>query len=224
MFSRNSYCWFLVGFITATITATQPVTARPIANTHYAYYSVSGMSAQSLHQSLVVHGPLVNGYRAYAATEMTSQQDGSLLQSGAGCQVRNYKMRLTFTVRLPRLKSGTPMTPDLRARWASFDRFVRAHEAVHRSIWMSCASEAEARVRAIRTGSCEAAQALATGIINETWTQCAKRHDAFDAAQRSPLMRQPFIIAANAAPQRFANDGSRVRAARAVRYAPRPGM
>src|SRR5262249_24551129 len=105
MFSRNSYCWFVAGAIAATITTGQPVEARPVANTHYAYYTVSGMNAASLHQSLVVHGPLVNGYRAYAATEMTSQQDGSLLQIGAGCQVKNYKMKLTFTVRLPRLKS-----------------------------------------------------------------------------------------------------------------------
>jgi hypothetical protein len=65
---------------------------------------------------------------------------------------------------------------------------------------------------------------MASGIIDDMWAQCAKRHDAFDAAQRNPLMKQPFIIAANAAPHRFANDGSRVRAARAARVGPRLGM
>ncbi|HEX3216593.1 MAG TPA: hypothetical protein VHR67_07015, partial [Aestuariivirgaceae bacterium] len=56
-----------------------------------------------------------------------------------------------------------------------------------------------------------------TGILNQMWKQCAKKHDAFDAAQRHPLMRQPFIIAANAAPQPLTHGGARIRAARAVR-------
>jgi len=72
-------------------------------------------------------------------------------------------------------------------------------------------------VRAINARSCEAAQAMATGILNQMWKQCARKHDAFDAAQRNPLMRQPFIVAANAAPARLTTGGSRVRAAKAIR-------
>jgi predicted secreted Zn-dependent protease len=105
----------------------------------------------------------------------------------------------------------------VRSRWRSFESFVRRHESVHRDIWISCAANVEQAVRAINARSCEAAQALATGILNQMWRQCAKKHDAFDAAQRHPLMRQPFIVAANAKPQNLATGGSRVRAARAVR-------
>jgi predicted secreted Zn-dependent protease len=224
MFSRSSVGPVLAGILGGMLMLTSPAMARPFATTHFEYYSVSGMSAASLHQSMVVHGPQVNGYRAYAATSMGSQQNGALIQTPSGCEVRNYKLKLSFTVRLPRLRSGSPMSPDLRAKWASFDKFVRAHEGVHRSIWMSCAAGAEAKVRAIRARSCEAAQAMASGIIDEMWGQCAKRHDAFDAAQRNPLMRQPFIIAAEATQHGFASDGSRVRAARAIHVGPRLGM
>jgi len=224
MFSRSSIGPVLAGILGAMVMPTSPAMARPFATTHYEYYSVSGMSAASLHQSMVVHGPQVNGYQAYAATSMGSQQNGALVQTPNGCEVRNYQLRLSFSVRLPRLRSGSPMSPDLRAKWASFDKFVRAHEGVHRSIWMSCAAGAEAKVRAIRARSCDAAQAMASGIIDETWGQCAKRHDAFDAAQRNPLMRQPFIIAAEATPHGFASDGSRMRAARAIHFGPRLGM
>jgi len=91
-------------------------------------------------------------------------------------------------------------------------------------IWMSCASGVEAKVRAIRARSCDAAQTMAAGIIDAMWAQCAQRHDAYDAAQRNPLMRQPFIIAANATPHKFASDGSHVRAARAVHVGSRLGM
>ena len=90
-------------------------------------------------------------------------------------------MQLTFTMRLPRLQSGSAMSPGLRARWASFDKFVATHEAGHRSIWMSCAANVEARIRAIRASSCEAAQAMASGMIDDMWAKCTKRHDAYDA-------------------------------------------
>jgi predicted secreted Zn-dependent protease len=224
MFSRSSLGPFVAGILICMAPMTSPTMARPFATTHYEYYSVSGMSAASLHHSLEVHGPQVSGYKAYAATAMDSHQTGALLQTPAGCAVTNYQLRLSFTVRLPRLASGATVNPPLRAKWTAFDRFVRKHEGVHRSIWMSCAAAAEAKVRAIRARSCEAAGAMATGIINEMWAQCAKRHDAFDAAQRNPLMRQPFIIAANAAPHSFASDGSRVRAARAVHVSRRPRL
>jgi predicted secreted Zn-dependent protease len=224
MISRSSVGLLMVGILAGMLMPTSAVMARPFATTHYEYYSVSGMSAASLHQSMVVHGPQVNGYKAYAATAMGSQQNGDLVQTPTGCEIRNYQLKLSFTVRLPRLKSSMPLSPDLRAKWASFDKFVRAHEGVHRSIWMSCAAAAEAKVRAIRARSCEAAQVSASGIMDDVWTQCGKRHDAFDAVQRNPLMRQPFIAAANASPQRFASDGSRMRAARAVHIGPRLGM
>jgi predicted secreted Zn-dependent protease len=224
MFSRSSLGPLLAGILVGLLVPTSIVMARPFATTHYEYYSVSGMSAASLHHSLEVRGPQVGGYKAYAATSMDSHQTGALVQTPAGCAVTNYQLRLNFTMRLPRLAAGSAMNPALRAKWASFEKFVRTHEGVHRSIWMSCAAAAEAKVRAIRSRSCEAAGAMASGIIDEMWAQCTKRHDAFDAAQRNPLMRQPFIAAANATPHRFASDGSRMRAARAARIRPRLGL
>jgi predicted secreted Zn-dependent protease len=224
MFSRSSVRLLMAGISTGMVMLIIPAMARPFATTHYEYYSVSGMSAASLHHSLEVHGPQVNGYKAYAATSMNGSQNGALVQTSGGCAFTNYQLKLTFTMRLPRLAASSVMNPDLRTKWASFEKFVRAHEGVHRSIWMSCAAATEAKVRTIRAASCEAAQARATGVMNEMWTQCAKRHDAFDAAQRNPLMRQPFIVAANAMPHRFVSDGSRVRAARAIHVGPRLGM
>jgi predicted secreted Zn-dependent protease len=224
MISRSSVGPLIAGILASILTPSSSVMARPFSTTHYEYYSVSGMSAASLHHSLEVHGPQVGDYKAYAATAMESHKTGALARTPAGCSVTNYQLRLTFTMRLPRLSGGSAMNPALSAKWATFEKFVRTHEGVHRSIWMSCAAAAEARVRAIKARSCEAAGAMASGIIDDMWAQCVKRHDAFDAAQRNPLMRQPFIVAANAAPHKFASDGSRVRAARAIHVGPRLGM
>ena len=59
MFRRYSAVPLVAGILYCMLLPTNPVMARPFAITHYEYYSVSGVSAASLHQSLVVHGPCV---------------------------------------------------------------------------------------------------------------------------------------------------------------------
>ncbi len=63
MFSRSSVGPLMAGIIAGMLMLTSPLVARPFATTHYEYYSVSGMNAASLHHSLEVHGPQVNGYK-----------------------------------------------------------------------------------------------------------------------------------------------------------------
>ena len=216
MLSRSVVGWLVASMLVTFATAAEPALAKPIVRIRYQYFTVSGMDASALHQSLVQKGPTVNGDKAYAATEVAGGQDGSLAPGAAGCRIANYRMKLDFTMRLPKLRPGVTLSPGLRSRWQSFEGFVRQHEGVHRDIWVGCATKVEQAVRAISARNCEAAQAMATGILNQMWKECAKKHDAFDAAQRHPLMRQPFIIAANTKPQPLTNGGARIRAARAV--------
>lgn len=217
MLSRSVVRWFVASTLVALATAAEPALSKPIVTTRYQYFTVSGIDASALHRSLVEKGPMVNGDKAYAATEVAGGQDGSLVGGTSGCRIANYRMKLDFTMRLPKLRPGVTLSPGLRSRWQAFEAFVKQHEGVHRDIWIGCAADVEQAVRAVNAKSCEAAQAMATGILNQMWKQCAKKHDAFDAAQRHPLMRQPFIIAANAAPQPLTHGGARIRAARAVR-------
>jgi predicted secreted Zn-dependent protease len=94
---------------------------------------------------------------------------------------------------LPKLKSSARLSPDVRKRWTTFEAFVRKHEETHRQIWIGCAADLERKVKAIRTRDCDRAKALAQAAMDKAWAACGKKHDAFDAAQRHPLMRQPFI-------------------------------
>ena len=204
--------------VIAAIIATSPFAqAKPTAETRYRYFGVTGSSAESIHSALVARGPTVNGEKAYGSVEMSSQQRGMLFSTPTGCELREFQLRLNFTVRLPRLTARASMSPALRSRWKSFENFVRDHEAIHRQIWMSCASSVESRVRTIRTRTCRALQMKTLRVVDETWTNCAKRHNAFDAAQRRPLLRQPFIIDAGFVSQKPESGGTRVRATRAVR-------
>lgn len=187
-----------------------PAPAKPVAKTTYVYYPVSGGDAASLHDAMVRRGPHVDGENAYAATEAVAGQDGILDYRGGMCRIRNYTLALDFTIRLPRLKTAARLAPDVRRRWTTFETFVRQHEETHRQIWLGCAAELERKVKAIRTRDCDQARALAQAAMDRTWAACVKKHDAFDAAQRHPLMRQPFI-------QSVAGTGSRTATLKTLR-------
>ena len=187
MFSRSVVCWL------CSQRGGCPLRITPEAGLFQAcrqdpvpiFHGVR-IGASALHQSLVQRGPTVNGDKAYAATEVAGGQDGSLWPVPSGCRIQNYRMKLDFTMRLPKLRTDAALSPAVRSRWQAFESFMRNHEARHRDIWISCAANVEKAVRTISTRSCEAAQAMATGILNQMWKQCARKHDAFDAAQRHP--------------------------------------
>ena len=69
MFSRSVVCWFVASAVAALAVAPEAAYSKPVVRTRYQYFTVSGISASALHQSLVQRGPTVNGDKAYAATE-----------------------------------------------------------------------------------------------------------------------------------------------------------
>lgn len=170
-----------------------PAMAKPVVKTKYVYYTVSGFDASSLHDAMVRYGPHVNGENAYAATEVTGGQDGLLEPGRNSCAIRNYVVTLDFTLRLPRLKKGAKLSSDIARRWSTFEKFVRDHEERHRQIWIACAADLERSVKSIRARSCDRTRVLAQRAMDKAWEACGRKHDAFDAAQRHPLMKQPFI-------------------------------
>jgi predicted secreted Zn-dependent protease len=179
--------------VTALVLPALPATAKPVVKTRYVYYTIAGFDASSLHDAMVRYGPHVNGENAYAATEVTGGQDGVLEPGRNSCAIRNYVVTLDFTLRLPRLKKGVKLSPDVARRWSTFDKFVREHEERHRQIWIACAADLERSVKSIKARSCDRTRVLAQRAMDKAWEACGKKHDAFDVAQRHPLMKQPFI-------------------------------
>lgn len=166
--------------------------AAPATTTKYTYYSVSGDSAASLYNSVIRRGPHVNGAKAYAATSAESSQRGRL-QPGKSCRVKDYKFTIKFTIKLPRMKDEAGLSPPLRGRWQQFSAFLKKHEETHRAIWLGCARTLEARVNALRANSCDKVDADAGRMWEEIQSSCAKKHDAFDAAEQRRLLSHPFV-------------------------------
>ena len=166
--------------------------AKPAQTTRYTYYTVGGDTAVEIYNSMLRKGPKVNGAKAYAATSATTTQDGKLLQ-GKSCEVQDYRLKLDFVVKLPKIKNEKVLPASDRARWQQFSSFLRTHEETHRKIWMDCAADLERQVKSIKAKSCDEADRKASKLWDKIRAACAKKHEAFDSAEQKRLMAHPFV-------------------------------
>ncbi|MGQ0485917.1 MAG: DUF922 domain-containing protein [Hyphomicrobiales bacterium] len=166
--------------------------AKPVYTTKYTYYSIGGDTAAEIYNAMIRRGPHVNGAQAYASTSATSSQEGKLAQ-GQSCAISDYRLRIDFVIRLPRIKNEKVLSGATRARWQQFSRFLKQHEETHRSIWLVCARDLERQVKAIAVADCGIADARAAKLWEQMRKSCTKKHDAFDAAEQKRLARHPFV-------------------------------
>lgn len=167
-------------------------TARPAHSTRYSYYTVGGDSAEDIYRAMLSKGPRVNGAKAYAATTATSSQDGKLRQTKS-CKIENYRLKIDFVIKLPKIKNEKVLPSSDRARWQQFSSFLKKHEETHRSIWLECANDLERKVAGIKAKTCAQADAAAAKMWEQTRAACSKRHDAFDRAEQKRLVQHPFV-------------------------------
>lgn len=165
--------------------------AKPITN--YTHYLIAGESAESLYRSMLRRGPHVGGGKAYASTKMVPEVSAKTVETGGGCRIQDFKVNMTFTIRLPQLKKSATVDATLRKSFSRFYEFAKKHEETHRTIWLKCAAEAEARVNNIKAKTCPDAEARGLAIVEEVARQCDARHVAFDEAEQKRLVNHPFI-------------------------------
>lgn len=141
---------------------------------------------------MLKRGPHVRGSKAYAATSAESSQRGKLELKNS-CRIIDYQYAIDFVIRLPKLTDEASLSPNARARWQQFSAFLRSHEEMHRSIWMGCADEIQARVSSVRGKSCDEVDKKAQAIREEVQKACNRKHLAFDAAEQKKLAKHPFV-------------------------------
>ncbi len=166
--------------------------AQPASTTRYTYYIIAGDTPEDVYNAMVRRGPQVNGAKAYASTAATSSQQGRLSQ-GMSCEVQNYRIKIDFVIRLPKLSNPKALSAPVATRWQQFSQFLKTHEETHRSIWLECARKLETQVYAIHTSDCRVADAKATKLWTRMRQSCARRHDAFDAAEQKKVLQHPFV-------------------------------
>jgi predicted secreted Zn-dependent protease len=166
--------------------------AKPSHTTKYSYYTIGGDSAVEIYSSMMKKGPKVNGAKAYAATSATTTQDGKLLQ-GSSCRVEDYRLKLDFVIKLPKIRNEKVLPASDRKRWQQFSTFLKVHEETHRKIWLECAADLERQVKSIKAKSCSEADRKANLLWDRIRAACNRKHVAFDAAEQKKLMKHPFV-------------------------------
>jgi predicted secreted Zn-dependent protease len=165
---------------------------KPAQTTRYTYYAISGNTPEAIYTTLVKRGPRVGGVKAYAATTAVSSQSGQLVQ-GKYCSLEDYRFKIDFTIKLPKLKNEAALTGATRTDWKKFSSFLKIHEETHRSIWLACAAELETKVHAVKANSCADLNKKTTRLWEQMRVSCAKKQDAFDVAEQARLLRHPFV-------------------------------
>jgi predicted secreted Zn-dependent protease len=166
--------------------------AKPVETTKYRYYTISGDTPGEIYMAMVRRGPDVNGVNAYASTLATTSQSGRLMQ-GKSCRIDGYKVKIDFVINLPRLSREAALSGNTMTKWSQFKSFLKTHEETHRSIWLSCARNLEARIKSLSTSSCTALDKQASRLFARMRADCQKKHAAFDAAEQKRLLSHPFV-------------------------------
>ncbi|MCA3573569.1 MAG: DUF922 domain-containing protein [Aestuariivirga sp.] len=182
----------VLGLAAASLLLVGGAEAKPTQTTKYTYYAIAGDTAVEIYNSMMKKGPKVNGAKAYATTSATTTQDGKLLQ-GASCRVEDYRLRLDFVIKLPKIKNEKVLPAADRKRWQQFSSFLKTHEETHRKIWLDCAADLERQVKSIKAKSCSEADRKATQLWDKIRAACNRKHIAFDAAEQTKLMKHPFV-------------------------------
>ena len=170
----------------------QAAEAKLVQTTRYTYYPISGKTATQIYDSMIRSGPHVNGSKAYAATSATTTQEAMIME-GKSCSIKNYKLKIDFLVKLPKLRNDGALPPLDRKRWRQFETFVKAHEERHRQIWLGCAQTLEGKLSTLSAPTCAAVERRAEKLWNDMRTSCTRKHDAFDAAEQKKLSKHPFV-------------------------------
>ena len=188
----NKRAVLVLGSILAASFIGKSALSKPSQTTKYTYYTISGDTPGAIYSTLVKRGPRVGGVKAYAATTAVSSQSGQLIP-GKFCSLEDYRFKIAFTIKLPKLRNEAALKGSTKSDWKKFSNFLKVHEETHRSIWLACAAALETKIHSIQTKSCAELNAKSTKLWEQMRVSCAKKQDAFDVAAGPPLASSSFV-------------------------------
>ncbi len=170
----------------------QAAAAASISKT-YAYFSITGQTAEQLEKSLERRGPRVNGSKAGhpGATELSFAGSVKYREDGGRCRIGSVSYGIKAKVMLPKLGTRIRGNPDLALYWSTLTRDIKRHEESHVLIAKSYAREVEDTVKALRPMvNCK----LLEKKVNATVDRVLAEHDAaqarFDRIEASSFERR----------------------------------
>ena len=160
------------------------------------HYAVSGRDERALLADMRRHGPRVGGRPALASTRMEARYTARLHRTSGRCQVRDFRLRVRFTVMLPRLRQPRLVQASTRQRWPDFLRRLKRHEGRHIAIWTDCLRQVDRTLRRMSAADCNRLRRRMKNTYHRIMHACSRRHDAFDSREHHVSRKLPFIRAA----------------------------
>ena len=144
-------------------------------------YRVRGVSARDLVSYMKSrpfrgdYGPAMANIRPRYLLELKTRQ------IKRGCAVRSAKVRVRFTVTLPKAVDERRFDARTRRMWRSFRRFTVRHENGHRRIYMRCFRRFERAARRSKSkSSCISLRYDLRRRLRAADKDCDRLHRAFD--------------------------------------------
>ena len=182
--------------LAAPVPGVMPALAQMRTSTVVKHYAISGHSERALLADMRRRGPRVKGRPALASTRLSAQYSARLAGRPGICRVRDFRLRATFTMRLPVLRKPGALRRGAKRRWPGFAARLRRHERRHIAIWKGCLAQVDRELRRLSAATCGGLKQRMRARYRRIMEACSRKHDAFDAREHHVARNLPFIRAA----------------------------
>ena len=160
------------------------------------FYNISGSNAREFAQSMSKKGPYSFQHRkrawATAARDMTYQL--IYQKNKKNCAVKNAKVTLKITYRMPKLGKPKRISKRQRKNWRRMYALLSKHERTHGLFYKQLAKKVRRNLRRMKpASSCRALLKRAKVIVDALSAADKARNDRFDNRDRRNYRRMARI-------------------------------
>ncbi len=189
---RSAVRGLLIGLCVVGLSG--PAATKVKHKTTYKHYTVKGKSSLDLVLYMGRYGPVVGHERAYGTIHPNPDLEGKLQQRKNYCSTTGFAITFDFLITLPRVYNHKALPRKTRRLFNKFYADTKAHEHVHRKIYLGCARRADKRIRALKKVKlCRQLDDQIGTILKEEFARCEELHKAFDRREAKKLAKEPLI-------------------------------
>lgn len=149
----------------------------------YSYYTVDGITEDTLRDSLYSNGPYVErlNTRALGLTTYEMSVEWQALQLPNQCRVNDMVINLDILYTLPDWEPNGAVTNGLLNDWEEFSAYVEDHEETHGAIAINCANRIANNIALLSEfSSCDDLTASVNTVVDEGYNVCETEQVEFD--------------------------------------------
>lgn len=157
-----------------------PVPAGMHVRANEVFYDVQGSTAAELWASLRANGPQIESRRVFGQNVWNIRWTFQYAPSAAQCRMRDARVELVSTTRLPRWTPPPDAPRELVDQWNAFLQALTEHERGHQANGAAAAREIVHAFRSFRAPACEMMHAEATRVADRIFARYRELDRTYD--------------------------------------------